>query len=149
MAYPNAVDDILPGNQSFLVIAAVGASSGAIRIDVQNGQWQNGVRSSEYGASDSAWIRKIANKYQSAYTCTVAEEDIALESIAAMGERFDVYVKRSSGSTTYDKLGDALLETQAKELPESGDAHRTIQCVFGGGVYTAGVASGTVPTLAP
>jgi hypothetical protein len=144
--YPVGTSTILPGNQSFAVVAAPGATTGATRLDHQGGNFLNSVRSSEYGASDSPWIRNIANKFSSGWTCTVAEDATTLESILAMGTRFDVYVKRSSGATTYDKIADALLVTQEKAAPEDGSAHRTIQVAFVGGVFSTGVAAGSVPT---
>lgn len=73
MPYPTGTSDILPGNLSFVVVAAAGASSNAVRIDHQGGTWDNASRTSEYGASDSAYVRDIVNKFKMIWTCTVAE----------------------------------------------------------------------------
>ena len=145
MPYPVSLTSILPGDQSFIVVATPGATSGAFRVNVEQGDWANDVAVSDYAASDSAWINKITNKYRGSYTCTVAEDVTALEGIIAMGNRFDVYVKRSSGATTYDKLANCILTGAPKTLPESGDSHRKFTLTFEGGIYTAGIAAASVP----
>lgn len=149
MAYPVSLTTILPGNQSFLVVAAPGATTGAFRLDHQGGTITVATRRSDYGNSASSWVSKIANKYEAAVQVTVAEDATTLESIYTLGSVFDVYVKRSSGATTYDKLASCLFAEQPKEIPEDGQSHRTIQVMFEGGTYTAGIAAGSVPTLAP
>lgn len=148
MPYPVGTSSILPGNLSFVVVAAAGASSNAVRVDHMGGRWGNQARVSQYGASDSASIREIANKFFVDFTCTVAEDVVDIETLLVLGNRMDIYVKRSSGATTYDKLADCVLTTEDKDVPESGDAHRTISLRWGGGVFTPDVAAGTVPTLA-
>jgi hypothetical protein len=148
MPYPVATSSILPGNQSFIVVAAAGAASNAVRVDHMGGRWGNQARVSQYGASDSSYIREIANKFSMEFTCTAAEDVVDIETLLVLGNRMDIYVKRSSGATTYDKLADCVMTVQDKDVPESGDAHRTISLRWGGGTFTPDVASGTVPTLA-
>lgn len=147
--YPVGLGSILPGNQSFIIIAAAGATTGALRIDHMGGTESVATRRSEYGASDSIWIRFVANKFIASMQVKIAEDIAVFESLYTLGALFDIYVKRSSGATTYDKIGSTMLAEIPKEVPEDGNAHRTIQITFEGGIYTAGVAAGTLPTLAP
>lgn len=146
--YPVGLSTILPGNQSFIVVAAPGATNGAFRIDHMGGTESVATRRSEYGASDSSWIRFVANKYIVSIQVKIAEDVTTFESIYTLGNLYDVYIKRSSADTKYDKIASTMLAEQPKEVPEDGNAHRTLQITFEGGTYTAGVAGASVPILA-
>lgn len=148
--YPVSVITILPGNGSFAVIALTGGATGT-RVDHQGGSIDVVARTSEYGASSSSWVFDIPNKYRvNAVNLNVAEDVTTLESFAALalGSYVDIYVKRSSNATTYDRVVGAVFAGQPKELPEDGNAHRMFQLTWTGGVFTAGIAAGLVPTYA-
>lgn len=147
--YPVSTITILPGNGSFAVIALTGGGTGT-RVDHQGGSIQVMADVSQYAASSSSWKSRIANKFDAVITLNVAEDVTTLESFAALGlgVYVDVYVKRSSNATTYDRLVGAMLTGEPKEVPEDGSAHRSFSLTWEGGVYTAGIAAGLVPTYA-
>lgn len=146
--YPVSRVTILPGNGSFAVIALTGGTTGT-RVDHMGGSIDVVARTSEYGASSSSWVLDITNKYRvNAVRLKVAEDVTTLESFAALtlGAYVDVYIKRSSAATTYDVCTGAVFAGEPKELPEDGSNHRTFELTWQGGIYTAGIAAGLVPT---
>ena len=146
--YPAGITSVLPGDQSFLVIAAAGTAGGApggTRIDHMGGSIDLSGRTSEYANSSSSWISDIFNKAKVTGTFRVAEDQTSLQASFAIGTRVDLYVKRSSNATTYDKLASTLFTAQPKEIPEDGSNHRTLTLNFSGGTFSEGLAVGSVP----
>lgn len=150
--YPGAIDDILPGNQSFLVIAPAGTAGGApggVRVDHMGGRVDLSTMASPYASSASSWTFRIANKYDiKAGEFRVAEEDASFQALVASGTYVDVYIKRSNNSLTYDSIETTMMTVYSKEIPEDGTNHRVLLLTFEGGIFTENVAAGSVPSYA-
>lgn len=147
MPYPVSHLTVLPGNQSFLVLALPGATTGGIRLDHEGGTNPVEALASTYSSSASSWQRKIANKLTAGVEVTVGEDVSSIEAIIGLATYMDVYIKRSSAATTYDKIAGALVESFSKTISEDGQSHRRLAVRISGGDYTAGVAATAVPTF--